>query len=238
MGFGGHREWLAALAIALRRGRPRRPRVAARRGGDADRRAATRAATPTGDLHRAPRPPVRTGRTRGDGRHGRAVDPAARRSAWSLPKAAAAGALPVVARHSGLAEVAEALESEVRRPGLFSFAPGEGAIGRLATSIERILSLPAPERGELRAGVHALRRARVDVGADRREDPGRLVSAPTPPPAAPARRRARSRAVPSRSDAAAPRRRAPARTGTRCTARARRSRAAPPGSRTSGRRPR
>ena len=70
-------------------------------------------------------------------------------------EAAAAGALPVVARHSGLAEVAEALESEVRRPGLFSFAPGEGAIGRLATSIERILSLPAPERGELRAGVHA-----------------------------------------------------------------------------------
>ena len=38
---------------------------------------------------------------------------------------AAAGALPLVARHSGLAEVAAALESEVGRPGLFSFEPGE-----------------------------------------------------------------------------------------------------------------
>jgi hypothetical protein len=60
-----------------------------------------------------------------------------------------------VARHSGLAEVAEALEPEVGRPGLFSFAPGEGASARLAAGIERILALPALERGELRESVHA-----------------------------------------------------------------------------------
>ena len=68
---------------------------------------------------------------------------------------AAAGALPLVARHSGLAEVAAALEAEVRRPGLFSFAPGEGAADRLAAGIERLLSLPHEERDELRRGVSA-----------------------------------------------------------------------------------
>ena len=68
---------------------------------------------------------------------------------------AAAGALPVVARHSGLAEVAAALESEVGRPGLFSFAPGEGSVDRIAVSIDRLLTLPSDERHELRAGVSA-----------------------------------------------------------------------------------
>ena len=68
---------------------------------------------------------------------------------------AAAGALPLVARHSGLAEVSAALEAELRRPGLFSFAPGEGSVGRLAAGIERLLSLPPEERDALRAGVSA-----------------------------------------------------------------------------------
>ncbi|HEX5949690.1 MAG TPA: glycosyltransferase, partial [Actinomycetota bacterium] len=40
---------------------------------------------------------------------------------------AAAGALPLVARHSGLAEVASALEREVGVPDLFSFEPGPRA---------------------------------------------------------------------------------------------------------------
>ena len=59
---------------------------------------------------------------------------------------AAAGALPVVARHSGLAEIATALEADVGRPGLFSFEPGEGSVARLADAIDRLLSLPAEER--------------------------------------------------------------------------------------------
>jgi glycosyltransferase involved in cell wall biosynthesis len=68
---------------------------------------------------------------------------------------AAAGAMPLVARHSGLAEVAAALESEVGRPGLFSFLPGEGGLARLVSGIERLLSLDPHERDELRAGVSA-----------------------------------------------------------------------------------
>jgi glycosyltransferase involved in cell wall biosynthesis len=154
VGFGGHREWLAALALALRRG-----------DRDALRWLRETASMPI-DATTPPdgqRPAIFTGRL--DHRYAPdalaamtvTVVPSILREAFGMvaAEAAAAGALPVVARHSGLAEVAEALESEVGRPGLFSFAPGEGAVGRLAASIERILSLPAPERDELRAGVHA-----------------------------------------------------------------------------------
>jgi glycosyltransferase involved in cell wall biosynthesis len=66
---------------------------------------------------------------------------------------AAAGALPLVARHSGLAEVAAALETEVGTPGLFSFEPGEGAVHRLADGIDRLLSLPIEQRDDLRRAV-------------------------------------------------------------------------------------
>jgi glycosyltransferase involved in cell wall biosynthesis len=72
-----------------------------------------------------------------------------------VAEGAAAGALPLVARHSGLAEVACALESGVGRPGAFSFEPGDGSVGRLAEAIDGLLSLPAEERGELRRAVSA-----------------------------------------------------------------------------------
>jgi glycosyltransferase involved in cell wall biosynthesis len=62
---------------------------------------------------------------------------------------AAAGALPLVARHSGLSEVAESLEDAVGRPRLFSFEPGPGASGRIAEAIDRLLALPGEEREEL-----------------------------------------------------------------------------------------
>jgi glycosyltransferase involved in cell wall biosynthesis len=68
---------------------------------------------------------------------------------------AAAGALPLVARHSGLAEVAGALEDYAGHPGLFSFEPGSGAVGRLAAGIDRLLSLPHDERSELKKAVSA-----------------------------------------------------------------------------------
>ena len=70
-------------------------------------------------------------------------------------EAAAAGALPIVARHSGLAEVATALESAVGRPGMFSFEPGDGSVERLTTSIDLLLRLPSEERDALAAGVSA-----------------------------------------------------------------------------------
>ena len=68
---------------------------------------------------------------------------------------AAAGALPVVARHSGLAEVAAALETHVGRPGAFGFDPGPGAVGRLIETVSALVTAPAEERAELRAAVRA-----------------------------------------------------------------------------------
>jgi glycosyltransferase involved in cell wall biosynthesis len=59
---------------------------------------------------------------------------------------AAAGALPLVARHSGLAEVAEALESHAGAPRLFSFDPGPGAARRIAEGIDHLLAIPRQER--------------------------------------------------------------------------------------------
>lgn len=66
---------------------------------------------------------------------------------------AAAGALPLVARHSGLAEVGAALEEAVNRPGLFTFDPGPGAVERIAAGVDRLLQLPLAEREELALGV-------------------------------------------------------------------------------------
>jgi glycosyltransferase involved in cell wall biosynthesis len=70
---------------------------------------------------------------------------------------AAAGALPLVARHSGLAEVAAALEDAAAAPGLFSFDPGKDAVASITGGIRRLLDL-APVR---RARVAAAARARV-----------------------------------------------------------------------------
>ena len=68
---------------------------------------------------------------------------------------AAAGALPLVARHSGLAEIASALEGEVGRPGLFSYEPGADAPARISDGIERLIALPFEERRLLRETVVA-----------------------------------------------------------------------------------
>ncbi len=68
---------------------------------------------------------------------------------------AAAGALPLVARHSGLGEVGAALEAEIGRPGLLTFDPGRGAVARLASALDRVLELPPGERDELRRAVSA-----------------------------------------------------------------------------------
>jgi glycosyltransferase involved in cell wall biosynthesis len=93
---------------------------------------------------------------------------------------AAAGALPLVARHSGLAEIAAALEAEVGRPGLFSFEPGPGSIHRLAGAIDGLLAIPAEERRSLRDAVSSFvaREWTWDRTADR------LLAAATRSPAA------------------------------------------------------
>lgn len=155
VGFGSDRDWLAALTIALRRGDRAAVEWLRDVGGlpvdpaEAIGPIADRAdVTFTGLLdHRyAPRAVA-------------AMDvqvvPSILREAFGMVAAegAASGALPMVARHSGLAEVAGALEGDVGRPGLFSFEPGDGAVQRLAGGIDRLLALPEAEREELRSAV-------------------------------------------------------------------------------------
>jgi glycosyltransferase involved in cell wall biosynthesis len=59
-------------------------------------------------------------------------------------EAAAGGSIPLVARHSGLAEIAEALGSE-----LTSFDTGD--VDDLRAKLRRLLALPPEERAELAA---------------------------------------------------------------------------------------
>jgi glycosyltransferase involved in cell wall biosynthesis len=74
-------------------------------------------------------------------------------------EAAAAGSPPLVARHSGLAEIAEGLEAEYppeyRR--LASFTTGD--VAELAAKLNELLSLPPATRREL---GQAARRAAVE----------------------------------------------------------------------------
>ena len=158
VGFGSDRDWLAALVLALRR-RDREAVVWLRDVGglpvDVDATGVEQASIPdgrdvtfTGLLDHRYAPGVLA-----------AMDvqvvPSILEEAFGMVAAegAAAGALPLVARHSGLAEVAGALETDVGRPGLFSFEPGEGAVRRLAEGIDRLLSLPGAERDDLRRAV-------------------------------------------------------------------------------------
>jgi glycosyltransferase involved in cell wall biosynthesis len=155
VGFGSDRDWLAALAIALGRG-DREAIAWLREAGGLPVDPAT---TPGA----AGRVPDLTFTGLLDHRYApgalAAMDvqvvPSILQEAFGMVAAegAAAGALPIVARHSGLAEVAAALEEDVGRPGLFSFEPGDGAVHRLVEGVDRLLSLPAPERDELRRAV-------------------------------------------------------------------------------------
>jgi glycosyltransferase involved in cell wall biosynthesis len=157
VGFGSDRDWLAALAIALRRG-DREALAWLRDTGGLP-------VDPATTLDAAGRVPDLTFTGLLDHRYApgalAAMDvqvvPSILEEAFGMVAAegAAAGALPIVARHSGLAEVAAALEEDVGRPGLFSFEPGEGSVHRLVSGMDRLLSLPPRERDELRRAVSA-----------------------------------------------------------------------------------
>ncbi len=146
VGFGAYREWLAALATALRAGDD---------GAVSWLRSAGRMAIEP----RAGRAPDVTFTGRLDHRYAPAAlaaadvlaVPSVMAEAFGMVAAegAAAGALPLVSRHSGLAEVAGALEEEVGRPGLFSFEPGEGATARLTAALDRLLAIDRTERTEI-----------------------------------------------------------------------------------------
>ena len=157
VGFGLFREWLAALAFTLDRGDVDAARWVANVSplrvdlDDEEIRAAgglARRVTFTGRLDHRYAPAALA-----------ALDilvvPSILEEAFGMVAAegASAGALPLVARHSGLAEVASALEARVDRPGVFSYQPGPGASRHIATGIRRILSLPEQDRRDLRAAV-------------------------------------------------------------------------------------
>jgi glycosyltransferase involved in cell wall biosynthesis len=157
IGFGLHREWLTALADALETGDLDAARwlqetsgmavelVPAMAPASAGARAAV---TFTGRLDHRYAPEALA-----------ALDvlvvPSVLDEAFGMVAAegAAAGALPLVSRHSGLAEVGAALEAAVGRPGLFTFEPGPGSTARLAQGLERLLELPPTERLELRDAI-------------------------------------------------------------------------------------
>ena len=68
-------------------------------------------------------------------------------------EAAAAGCPPLVARHSGLAEVAEGLEAEYPRRLRHLAAFASGDVGDLRAKLEELLALPPFEARELRAAA-------------------------------------------------------------------------------------
>jgi glycosyltransferase involved in cell wall biosynthesis len=92
---------------------------------------------------------------------------------------AAAGAVPVVARHSSLAEVADALEGAAGRPGLLSFDPGPGATHRLVEALDRLLGLSPEDRLALRGAV----RRHVATEWIWKRTADRLLAAAAGPPA-------------------------------------------------------
>jgi glycosyltransferase involved in cell wall biosynthesis len=77
-------------------------------------------------------------------------------------EAAACGAVPVVSRHSGLEEVAEALASEVpaAATGWLSFPVDDGAVQALAERVLACLQAPPELLAETRAGLVAAVRRR------------------------------------------------------------------------------
>lgn len=160
VGFGLHREWLVALDRAMRSADGVALEWLRESGGF---RAETLAAAAPAAGRGGEEAVVFTGRL--DHRYAPSaiaamdvlVVPSIMHEAFGMVaiEGAAAGALPLVARHSGLAEVASALEAAVGQPGLFSFEPGLGATERIAAGVDRILAIPPAERDELRATVSA-----------------------------------------------------------------------------------
>jgi glycosyltransferase involved in cell wall biosynthesis len=75
-------------------------------------------------------------------------------------EAAAAGSPPLVARHSGLAEIAEGLEQEypAHLRHLASFTTGDS--GELAAKLNELLALPDADRKAIREAARAATVAR------------------------------------------------------------------------------
>jgi glycosyltransferase involved in cell wall biosynthesis len=183
VGYGLGREWLAALVAALDGGDLEAYRWLAEASPlrleleDAEVRAAAGLAGRvafTGRLDHRYAPEVVAALDA-------LVVPSTLEEAFGMVAAegAAAGAVPVVARHSSLAEVADALEGAAGRPGLLSFEPGAGATHRLAEALDRLLDLSPEDRIALRGAV----RAHVATEWTWARTADRLLAAATGPPA-------------------------------------------------------
>lgn len=68
-------------------------------------------------------------------------------------EAAAGGALPLMPRHSGLAETASALEEVVGVPGLFSYSHGPDGPLQIAAGVRRLLDIAPEERRDLQRAL-------------------------------------------------------------------------------------
>jgi glycosyltransferase involved in cell wall biosynthesis len=108
-------------------------------------------------------------------------------------EAAACGALPLSAAHSGLAEVTRTFEPEVEPEiaRLLSFQLGPGAVEEIAAKLVEWLTLPAEDRERARAALSRLARERygwegVAEGVIAAAQ-GRLAQLPEPPGACPRR---------------------------------------------------
>jgi glycosyltransferase involved in cell wall biosynthesis len=152
VGFGLFREWLQAISLTVEDG-----------DGEALEWVLRSAGLEEPEARRTPASGLAHGSVGFTGRLDHRYAPAALASmdvlvvpsvldeAFGMVSAegAAAGALPLVARHSGLADIAAALEGEVGRPGMFSFRPGEGSVDRIREGIDRLLEIRPPERRDL-----------------------------------------------------------------------------------------
>jgi glycosyltransferase involved in cell wall biosynthesis len=154
VGFGLYREWLTALTLALDAGDPAAVRWVSERGRmqlEVPDRVLAKAVglsqrvAFTGRLDHRYAPYALAGMDV-------LIVPSILDEAFGMVAAegAAAGALPLVARHSGLAEIAAALEAAVGRPGTFSYEPGPNAARSVAEGVAALLSMPLADRDELR----------------------------------------------------------------------------------------
>jgi glycosyltransferase involved in cell wall biosynthesis len=157
VGFGTFREWLGALVTALDRGDHATASWIASQYGLSMELAAEEVGAARGIGRRV----HFTGRL--DHRYApqalAAMDvlvvPSVLAEAFGMVAAegAAAGAIPLVARHSGLAEVASILETASGRPGMLSYEPGPGSVARLSQALAALLRLKEEDRSRLRLDV-------------------------------------------------------------------------------------
>ena len=173
VGYGGDEQPMSDLAGALGRGDLERARVAANGIDRAEHLRAILGRVESAYAERARSIPITfTGRLEHDPlsellpTFDVLVAPSIVPEAFGMvaAEAAACGVLPLVPRHSGIREAAEALEGVLSVPGLLTFDPADPVEG-IAAGIDRILAIDGAQRVAL--GIAAARFARTEWSWDR-----------------------------------------------------------------------